>query len=469
VTFEHEVCYLTAAELGDAYRRKRFTAVEVTEALLGRIERLDGGLRAYLTVTADVALAQARSADAALAGGDARPLLGVPLALKDLFATKGIRTTAGSKILWEWVPSEDATCVTRLRSAGAVLLGKLTMHELAYGWPTEDGELATGRNPWDPAHIPAGSSSGCGVAAAAGLATITLGSDTGGSIRGPANNCAIVGLKPTYGRVSVRGTVPLSWSLDHMGPMCRTVGDVALVLQAIAGVDRGDPLSSPRPVAEYGAALDGDVRGVRIGVPSEALFREHALDPEITVALERAAAALGASGAIVCRVELPDPARWQAIVNVILSEAYEYHEERLRAEPEKFSDGLRQLLYALAPYTAADYIRAQRLRRRIAGEMRELFREIDVLLMPVEFYLPLTFADSRAERSAGARPPSLRSLWNLVGHPALALPCGFSRAGLPIGMQLVGRPFDEPLLLRVGAFYEHSTDWHTRRPPLDRS
>ncbi|TMC32840.1 MAG: amidase [Chloroflexi bacterium] len=467
MTFEREVCYLTAAELSEGYRRKRFTALEVTEALLRRIERLDGGLRAYITVTADHARAQAKAADAALAQSDPRPLLGVPLALKDLFATKGIRTTAGSKVFWDRVPTEDATCVARLRSAGTVLLGKLTMHELAYGWPTEEGQLATGRNPWDTTRIPAGSSSGCGVAVAAGLATITLGSDTGGSIRGPANNCGIVGLKPTYGRVSVRGAAPLSWSLDHMGPLCRTVEDVALTLAAIAGVDRRDPTSSTRRVPDYRAVLEADVKGVRVGVPGESLYREHALDGEIRSALEAAAGVLRGSGAIVRRVEMPKPARWQAIVNVILSEAYEYHAERLRSEPEKFSVGLRQLLYALAPYTASDYIRAQRLRRVIAEEMRELFRAIDVILMPVEFYLPITFAESHAELAAGARPPSLRSIWNLVGYPSLAMPCGSSRGGLPIGMQLVGRAFDEPLLLRVGAAYERSTDWHARHPPLD--
>ncbi|TMC56446.1 MAG: hypothetical protein E6J19_09210 [Chloroflexi bacterium] len=325
MTFEREVCYLTAAELSEGYRRKRFTALEVTEALLRRIERLDGGLRAYITVTADHARAQAKAADAALSQSDPRPLLGVPLALKDLFATKGIRTTAGSKVFWDRVPTEDATCVARLRSAGTVLLGKLTMHELAYGWPTEEGQLATGRNPWDTTRIPAGSSSGCGVAVAAGLATITLGSDTGGSIRGPANNCGIVGLKPTYGRVSVRGAAPLSWSLDHMGPLCRTVEDVALTLAAIAGVDRRDPTSSTRRVPDYRAALEADVKGVRVGVPGESLYREHALDGEIRSALEAAAGVLRGSGAIVRRVEMPKPARWQAIVNVILSEAYEYH------------------------------------------------------------------------------------------------------------------------------------------------
>ncbi len=410
-----------------------------------------------------MALAQARAADEALARGDQRPLLGVPLALKDLFLTRGIRTTAGSKVLWDWAPDEDATCVTRLAEAGAVLLGKLAMHEFAFGLPVEDGPLATGRNPWNPERIPGGSSSGSGVAAAAGLATITLGSDTGGSIRGPANNCAIVGLKPTHGRVSIHGVLPLCWSLDNAGPMCRTVEDAALVLQAIAGSDPRDPQSSREPVPDYASALDGGARGLRIGLPAPELFREQRLNPEVAAAYEAAVKVLAREGAQLSEVRLPDLRRWQAIWNVFAAEGYAYHEDRLKRQPQDYGAGLRQRLYLASMYTAADLVRAHRLRRRLADEVAALFQQVDLILMPIDFGLPQTFAEAA---KGPPHVPSLRSLWNLVGFPALALPCGFSASGLPIGMQLAGRAFDEPTVFSAAAAYERATDWHTRRPPV---
>ncbi len=464
MTLETDVCHLGIRQLGEGYRRQRFTAVEVTQALLGRIERLNPTLQAYLTVTSETALDQARSADQALARGDHRPLLGIPLALKDLYLTRGIRTTAGSRVLWDWVSNQDSTCTARLREAGAVLLGKLAMHEFAYGRPIKEGPLATGKNPWSLEHVPAGSSSGSGVAAAAGLATITLGSDTGGSIRGPANNCAIVGIKPTHGRVSTRGVLPMCWSLDNAGPMCRTVEDTAMVLQAIAGPDSADPQCSSRPVPHYQAALRGEARGLRIGIPAPGYLADGDLHPEVAAAVEQAAKVLQEHGAALSEVQLPRAADWQAVWNVFVAEAYAYHEDRLKARPQDYTQGLRDRLYLAAVYTASDLVRAQRLRTRLVAQVAALFRDVDLIAMPGAAQPPQTFA----EASEGPPPVmlSLTSLWNLAGFPALTLPCGFTRAGLPIGLQLIGPPFEEPTVFRAAHAYEQATDWHTRRPPI---
>lgn len=465
MSLEHDVCYLGVRELGQGYRRKQFTALEVAQALLGRIERLNPALQAYLTVTADVALQQARSADQALARGDQRPLLGVPLALKDLYLTRGIRTTAGSRVLLDWVPQEDSTCTARLAEAGSVLLGKVAMHEFAYGRPVAEGPVATGRNPWNRERVPAGSSSGSGVAAAAGLATITLGSDTGGSIRGPANNCAIVGIKPTHGRVSTYGVLPMCWSLDNAGPMCRTVEDNAIVLQAIAGRDPRDPQSSDRPVPHYTAALDRQVRGLRLGVPTPDYLNDGDLHPEIAAAVAAAVEALRGEGAEIKPVRLPNGRRWQAIWSVFVAETVAYHRRNLKQRPQDFTQGLRERLYLASTYTAADLVQAHRHRRRVVDEVAALFRDVDVIAMPSALVPPQTFA----EASEGPPMPtvSLTSLWNMAGFPALTLPCGFTADNLPIGLQLIGRPWEESTVFRVAHAYEQATDWHTRRPPVD--
>lgn len=463
MSLESDVCYLGVRALGEGYRQRRFSAAEVAGALLARIERLNPRLRAYLTVTADVALEQARAADRALAAGDARPLLGVPFALKDLFLTRGIRTTANSPVLWDWVPDEDATCTARLLHAGGVLLGKLAMHEFAYGVPIKDGPFANGRNPWDLERIPGGSSSGSGVAAAAGMATVTLGSDTGGSIRGPANLCGIVGLKPTHGRVSTYGVLPLSWSLDNAGPMCRTVEDTAITLGAIAGADPRDPQCSTRPVPDYTAGVEDGVRGLRVGVPNPDYLEGGPMTEEVASAVEAAVAVLAREGAQVREVRLPSRRRWQAIWNVVISEAFAYHQRRVQARPQDYGQGHRERLYLSSVYTAADFVCADRLRRRLVEGIAAQFRDVDVIVMPVDQALAATF-----EESAGPPPVnlSLRSVWNLVGYPALAVPCGFSRSGLPIGMQIIGRAFDEPTVFRAARAYERATDWHTRHPEL---
>src|SRR5262245_20460284 len=310
--------------------------MEVTRALLARIEKLDGGLHAFLTVTPERALADARAAEEAIARGDPRPLLGVPVAHKDIYLTRGIRTTAGSALLADWVPDQAATCVGRWHEAGTVMLGKLITHEFAFGIQFPGHRFPAARNPWNPDHIPGGSSSGSGAALAAGLVHGATGSDTGGSIRGPAAFCGIVGLKPTYGRSSRAGVLTLSWTLDHTGPMARTVEDCAYLLQPLAGHDPLDPASSRAPVDDYVAALGRDVRGVRIGVVRNYFFE--GIDPEIEHAFEQAMDTLRRLGADVRDVRIPSMAGTHSFLLILLAEAYAYHERDLRAHPELYGE-----------------------------------------------------------------------------------------------------------------------------------
>src|SRR6266699_528163 len=312
-----EIAYATIAELGARYRKRDLSPVEVTQALLARIEKLDPILHAFVTLTADSALAEARSAEEALRRGDARPLLGIPVAHKDIYLTRGVRTTGGSALLADWIPDEDATCVQRWRAAGTVQLGKLITHEFAFGLQLPGHRFQPARNPWNLDHIPGGSSSGSGAALAAGLVVGATGSDTGGSIRGPAAFCGIVGLKPTYGRVSRVGVLALSWTLDHTGPMARTVEDCASLLQAMAGHDPADPASSRAPVDDYLAPLGRDIRGVRIGVPRAYFFE--GIDPEVAQAFEGALATLRGLGAEVRDVTIPSLHTTPAFLLIVMA------------------------------------------------------------------------------------------------------------------------------------------------------
>ncbi len=456
-----ELCYATIREIGERFRRKELSPVELTADLLSRIERLDKTLHAFVTVTADRALADARAAETALRRGDhASPLLGVPVAYKDLFATRGILTTAGSAVLADWIPEADATCVARLQRAGAVMLGKLITHEFAFGIQFPGHRFPPARNPWNLDHIPGGSSSGSGAALAAGLAFGTLGSDTGGSIRGPAAFCGIAGLKPTYGRVSRAGVVTLSWTLDHAGPMARTVEDCAYLLQALAGHDPADPASHRAPVGEYLAPLGQGLRGLRVGVVREYFFE--GADPEVEAAFERALATLRELGAAVRDVAIPSIHVTPAFMAIMLSEAFAYHERGLRERPELYGEVLREKLLAGALVTGPEYTQAQRLRARLRAEMAEALRTVDVLVTPTAPRPAPTFAV--ALDPDFAFPRSNMAPFNMSGLPALAVPCGFSAAGLPLSLQIAGRPFDEATVLRTGHAYEQATEWH--RPPL---
>jgi aspartyl-tRNA(Asn)/glutamyl-tRNA(Gln) amidotransferase subunit A len=455
-------CWAGVRELAQAYRAGTLSPVEVTRALLQRIERLEPSLHAFVTITADEAVANARAAEAALARGDARPLLGIPVGYKDLYWTRGVRTTAGSALLADWAPDRDATCVSRLQNAGCVMLGKLITHEFAWGIQTPAHRFPPAKNPWHPDHIPGGSSSGSGTALAAGYCVGALGSDTGGSIRGPAAYCGITGLKPTYGRCSRAGVVTLSWSLDHTGPMARSVEDCAYFLQALAGHDPLDPTSSRAPVADWVDALAGDVRGLRVGVPRDFFF--DGADADVVCAFEDALTTLRGLGAEVCDVTIPHIWDAPSFLVIMASEAFAYHERDLRERPEMYGDLLRERLMAGALFTASEYAQAQRLRARLRAEMLQVLGEVDLLATPTTPKAAPTFAamwDTTLGFPRSNMPP-----FNLAGLPALAVPCGLSAAGLPLSLQLAGRPFDEATVLQAGHAYQQATDWHRRRPPV---
>jgi len=467
----NELCWLSMADLGRMIATKEVSPVEVVRAHLDRISALDARLRAFITVCADSALQSARASEADLmAGKVAGPLHGVPWAPKDLYSTKGVRTTGGSKILGDSVPAADATVVARLGAAGAIVLGKLNMHEFAYGPEGLNAHYGDARNPWDArAHrITGGSSSGSGAAVAAGLAPGSLGSDTGGSIRIPASLCGITGLKPTYGRVSRAGVLPLAWSMDHVGPMTRTARDCALMLNAIAGYDPADPTTSVLPVPDYTAALRGDVKGLRVG-----LLCAHFTDvatAEVRAAVEAAAEQLERAGAILDEVNLAGVLHVAAASSAIVaSEALAYHAGWMRARPQDYQPDVRERLRMGAFVSGAHYVRAQQLRALVRSEIDEALAKRDVLLAPAT-PIPAPVLGER-ETTLGDGTSDVRAAlirltrpFNYSGHPAAAAPCGFTAGGLPIGLQIVGRPFDEATVLRVVDAYQRLTDWHTRRP-----
>ena len=457
-----EIAYATIAELGARYRKRDLSPVEVTQALLARIEKLDPILHAFVTLTADSALAEARSAEEALRRGDARPLLGIPVAHKDIYLTRGVRTTGGSALLADWIPDEDATCVQRWRAAGTVQLGKLITHEFAFGLQFPGHRFPPARNPWNLDHIPGGSSSGSGAALAAGLVTGATGSDTGGSIRGPAAFCGIVGLKPTYGRSSRAGVLTLSWTLDHTGPMARTVQDCAFLLQPLAGYDPADPASSGALVDDYVAPLGRDIRGLKIGVP-RAYFLEE-VDAEVARAFEEALETLRRLGAEVRDVQIPSLRGAHSFLLILMAEAYAYHERDIREHPELYGEVLRERILTGALVTASEYTQAQRIRSEICRETAEVLKTIDVLASPTALKPATPFA--QALDPEFAFPKSNMAPFNLTGLPTLALPCGFSASGLPVSFQVSGRPFEEATVLRAGHAYEQATTWHTRRPPV---
>lgn len=457
-----DAVYTTIAELRARYRRRELSPVEVTQALIARIEKLDPALHAFVTVTADRALADARAAEAALGRGDERPLLGIPVAHKDIYSTRGIRTTGGSALLADWIPDEDAEVVRRWREAGTVLLGKTITHEFAFGIQFPGHRFPAARNPWSLDHVPGGSSSGTAAALAAGLVHGATGSDTGGSIRGPASFCGLAGIKPTYGRVSRAGVLTLSWTLDHTGPLARTVEDCAFLLQGMAGHDAADPASSARAVDDYVGALTGPVRGLRVGVVRRYFFQD--VDPEVERAFEEAVGVLRRLGAEVCDVDMPSLDRSHAFLLIILAEAYAYHERDLRTHPELYGDVLRERLLAGALVTASEYVQAQRLRSQLCAEMAAALQRVDVLATPTTPKPATPFAV--AHDPAIGFPRSNMLPFNATGVPTLAVPCGFSASGLPLSLQLSGRPFEESTVLRLGHAYQQATAWHTRRPPV---
>ena len=456
--------------VSEVIQAKRISSVEATEAYLKRIEQHDGVIQSYVTVTPDLARQQARRADAELARGESRgPLHGVPIALKDLIAVAGVRMTGGSQVLARHVPAEDSPITTRLVEAGAVILGKLTMHEFAFGRSASDGNMETGpfptgRNPWNVERVTAGSSSGSGAAAAAGLCAGALGSDTGGSIRGPAAMCGLVGHKPTYGLVTRRGCLPQCWSLDHVGPMTRGVWDAAIMLQAIAGHDPGDASTSSARPPSFTRDLEAGVRGMRFGLPRRYYVEWSGLHPDVKAAAFAAFAELERQGARIVDVDAPTLDVTQAIWGAMLAEMYEYHRDKLREQPQNYRLATRLLMMVSALRSAADLLRAQRLRARLAREIAEILQGVDALIFPGQAEPAGPFPDDPVAKEL-LRPVSrYTNVWNLVGLPACVVPSGFSQEGLPVSIQIVGKPFDDGTVLRIARAYERATPWHTRRP-----
>ncbi len=468
-------------------RRREVSATEVTRAALARIAAVEPALGAFLTVCEPQALAAAAAVDRALAAGeDPGPLAGAAVALKDNICTAGIRTTAGSRMLERFVPAYDATVAARLRAAGAVLVGKCNLDEFAMGSSTENSALGVTRNPWDPERVPGGSSGGSAAAVAACECHAALGTDTGGSIRLPAGFCGVVGLRPTYGRVSRFGVIAYASSLDQVGPIARDVADAALVLAAIAGPDPRDATSAPHPLPPLDG-LDGPVRGLRLGLPRE--YFVEGMQPAVETAVRAAVRVLEGLGAVVEPVSLPHTEH--AVATYYLVATAEASSNLARYDGVRYglrvpaaslgemyeatraagfgAEVTRRIMlgtYVLSKgYYDAWYLKAQQVRTLIRRDFEAAFARCDALVTPVA---PTT-AFRRGERLADPLTMYLSDIFtisvNLAGLPALVLPCGVDEAGLPIGLQIVGRPFDEPTVLRTAAAYEGATDWHARRPP----
>jgi aspartyl-tRNA(Asn)/glutamyl-tRNA(Gln) amidotransferase subunit A len=457
--------FLGLADAASLVRARRLSPVAYTEALLERIGRLNGRYHAFIRVTPDIARAAARQAESEIAEGGWRgPLHGIPFALKDIIDFAGLPTTAHSRVLIDNVAAADAAVTARLKAAGAIMLGKLATHEFAIGGPSFDLPWPPAINPWGGAHFPGGSSSGSGVALAAGMLPAALGTDTGGSVRNPAAMCAITGMKPTYGLVSRRGVLPLAYSLDHVGPMTRTVRDNALLLQAIAGYDEEDPGSASVDIPDYAAALQAGVRGLTIGIVRHFYAQDMQADPEQAAAIEAAAAVLARLGAKVREIRLAPLADYATCTRIIIRcEAYAIHRRWMAERPGDYGALARQRILDGAVMSAADYIDAQRLRARLTRRTLAAFADIDAALTVSGMDPPCRIDD--ADACARIYPRQARQPFNVTGQPAMALPAGFTRSGLPLSLQLVGHPFDEAMLYRVAEAYERATGWCERRPP----
>lgn len=457
-----DVPWLTLSEASHLVRNKKISPVELTQVCLRRIEQFNPKLNAFITVTGESALAEAREAEAEIQRGHWRgPLHGIPIALKDLFDTSGVRTTAASGVFKDRVPAQDSEVVRRVKAAGAVLLGKLNMHEFAYGGSSVVSFFGPVRNPWSPDHIAGGSSSGSAAALAAGLCYGALGSDTGGSIRQPAAYCGIVGIKPTYGRVSTRGVIPLSWLYNHAGPMTRSVADAAAMLQVLAGYDPEDTASVDTPVPDYTAGLH-ESKPMRVGIP-RAYFYE-ALHPEIASAMDAAISTIKKLAASVQEIETPasnDTA-------ILRAEAYAYHAESIKKNPELYQAETLKRIRSAEDVTTTAYIQARRQVDQYRRSVRKVFAKVDLLVTPTTPAPPAAISELLADMN-NLRAKEIVMLrntrpFNILGLPTISVPCGFTAAGLPIGLQITGPPWAEANVLRLAHAYEQQTDWHTRRP-----
>jgi aspartyl-tRNA(Asn)/glutamyl-tRNA(Gln) amidotransferase subunit A len=449
---------MTLKRASELIRTKAITSVDLTRACLARIEKLQPVLNAYITVTGDQALDDARRLDDELKRGRWRgPFHGMPIALKDNIDTAGVRTTGASQLFKDRVPAEDAEVVRRLKNAGAILLGKLNLHEFAYGGTSAVTYFGPVHNPWNPALTPGGSSGGPGAAIAADLCFASLGTDTAGSVRIPASYCGIVGLKPTYGRVSMRGVIPLSWSLDHVGPMCKTVEDTAMMLNVVAGYDPQDTTTVDIPVPDYVRALGGPTSKFRLGLPRRPFFEN--LNPDVGKAIEAALVALRKLTGSMTDVSLPPTADGPVIFGV---EAYTYHRQWITKTPQLYDPPIRAAIERGADIKADAYAQALRELAQSRRDIKKVFTNVDLLVLP-------TMADPPFKIEAGlTRNVSARNTlpFDIYGIPVISIPCGFTSTGLPIGLQIAGAPWAEPAVLALAHAYEQATEWHTRHPKL---
>jgi aspartyl-tRNA(Asn)/glutamyl-tRNA(Gln) amidotransferase subunit A len=448
---------LTIKQASDLLRSKNVSPVDLVQACLRRIEKYNSALNAFITVTGDSAMAEARKAEAEIRQGKWRgPLHGIPIGLKDNIDTAGVRTTGGSELFQDRVPTEDAEAARRLKNAGAILIGKLNLVEFAYGGNPTVTHYGTVHNPWNLGRTPGGSSSGPGAAVAADLCYGSLGTDTAGSIRMPASNCGIVGLKPTYGRASLRGVIPLSWTLDHIGPLAKSVEDAAILMQTIAGYDPLDTTTVDVPVPDYSRALRMPTAKLRLGRPAGYF---EGLHPEVTKAVDAAIQVLQSLTAGLSNVQIPAAINGARLWG---PEAYLYHAPWFTKTPEKYQPAVRRSLQQYADAKASDYVAARREVDRLRREIRTVFEKVDLLITPTMVTPPPPLAGG----AAAGPGRNNNAPFDVFGLPAISVPCGFSSDGLPIGLQIIGAPFAEPTVLALAHAYEQRTEWHRRRPVI---
>jgi aspartyl-tRNA(Asn)/glutamyl-tRNA(Gln) amidotransferase subunit A len=464
-----DLAAVTLKQASDLLRRREVSPVNLVEACLSRIDQHDRAINAFITVTREQAMAAARAMESEIRRGRPRgPLHGIPIAIKDNIDTTGVLTTAGSGVFKDRVPTEDAEVVVRLKRAGAILLGKLNLHEFALGGTSAISHFGPVHNPWAADRVAGGSSGGSAAAVAAEMCFGALGTDTGGSIRIPASLCGIVGFKPTYGRVSTRGVVPMAWTLDHVGPMCKTVQDAALMLSAIAGYDALDPTSADTPIEDYGRAIRMGTTKLRVGVARTPFFDD--LNPEVAKAVEAAIDVVRKLTAAVADVELPPAGN---IADVWNPEIYAYHTPWITKTPELYQAATRNLIQGAGKANAATYAQARHQVDVVRREIRKVFATVDLLITPTQRGVaqPITPQPAPAAGRGGAPPGAGGGLINtaafdIYGLPTISVPCGFSASGLPIGLQISGNHFAESTVLALAHAYEQATEWHKRRPPL---
>jgi aspartyl-tRNA(Asn)/glutamyl-tRNA(Gln) amidotransferase subunit A len=464
-----ELCTLSIHELGRRISRKEISPVALTQAYLERIETVDQSLNAFVAVAAEQALADARRAEQEIVSGRYKgPLHGIPIAHKDLYDVRGLATTAGSKVFSGRIAEEDAHSVARLKGAGSIVIGKTNMHELAYGATGDQSAFGPTHNPWDTDRIPGGSSSGSAVAVAAGLCAAATGSDTGGSIRVPGALCGVVGIKPTFGRVSRHGLVALSWTMDHAGPITRTVTDAALMLGAMAGYDPRDPACVNRPVPDFTEGLGRDLSGMRIGIDRAWALSQ--LQPEVKTGFEAALALLRQLKAEIVEISLPRMAEvYDAAIAMQAPEATSLYEEALKSRPQDFSDRVRERLQRGFAITGIEYARARQLGELVRRDIEEMFGKISLIATPTCPVAATKLGQDNVSMEGEEKPllgilSRFTRVFNLTGNPAITVPCGFSQEGLPVGLQLVGAAWNEAIVFQAAHAYEQATEWHRSRP-----